>query len=72
MPLVGSGISGGWAAKTQKRLEGVDVSAAENSCILKIINSGYNPRVVLASWKAYAEQLKPRPVIARTWGKSKA
>jgi choline dehydrogenase-like flavoprotein len=71
--VVGSGISGGWAAKelTEK---GLKVLMLERGRDFKHITdyktAALNPWEFPHRGAATQEQLKPRPVIARTWGKT--
>ena len=71
--VVGSGISGGWAAKELTQ-QGLNVLMLERGRYLEHIkdykSAPLNPWELPHRGMATQEQLKPRPVIARTWGKS--
>jgi choline dehydrogenase-like flavoprotein len=71
--VVGSGISGGWAAKElcEKGLKVLMLERGRNFEHIKDYKSaGKDPWEMPHRGAVTQEQLKPRPVIARTWGKS--
>lgn len=71
--VVGSGISGGWAAKelTEKGLKVLMLERGRNFEHIKDYKSAsLDPWQFPHRGQATQEQLKVRPVIARTWGKS--
>src|SRR5882762_4705856 len=70
--VIGSGISGGWAAKelTEKGLKVLMLERGRNFEHIKDYKSAdKNPWDFEHRGRATQEQLKQRPVIARTWGK---
>ncbi|HTQ65979.1 MAG TPA: GMC family oxidoreductase [Puia sp.] len=70
--VVGSGISGGWAAKelTENGLKVLMLERGRNFEHLKDYKSANkNPWDFPHRGRATQEQLKERPIIARTWGK---
>jgi choline dehydrogenase-like flavoprotein len=70
--VVGSGISGGWAAKelTENGLRVLMLERGRNFEHLKDYKSANeNPWDFPHRGRATQEQLKERPIIARTWGK---
>jgi choline dehydrogenase-like flavoprotein len=71
--VVGSGISGGWAAKElcEKGLKVLMLERGRNFEHVKDYKTAsLNPWEMPHRGMPTQEQLKPRPVIARTWGKS--
>lgn len=71
--VVGSGISGGWAAKElcEKGLKVLMLERGRNFEHIKDYKSAsLDPWQMPHHGSPTQEQLKPRPVIARTWGKS--
>src|ERR1017187_516898 len=70
--IVGSGISGGWAAKelTERGLKALMLERGRNFEHLKDYKSAdKNPWDFSHRGEATTEQLKQHPIIARTWGK---
>jgi choline dehydrogenase-like flavoprotein len=70
--VVGSGISGGWAAKelTERGLKVLMLERGRNFEHLKDYHSAdKNPWDFPHRGRATVEQLKQHPIIARTWGK---
>jgi len=73
--VIGSGISGGWAAKelTEKGLSVLMLERGRPFEHIKDYKSAdKNPWEMPHRGMPTEEQLKPRPIIARTWGKSEA
>jgi len=71
--VVGSGISGGWAAKElcEKGLKVLMLERGRNFEHIKDYKTaGYDPWQFPHHGMATREQLQVRPVIARTWGKT--
>src|ERR1700750_1998621 len=71
--VVGSGISGGWAAKelTEKGLKVLLLERGRNFEHIKDYKyAAKDPWEIPHRGMVKQEQLKPRPVIARTWGTS--
>ena len=71
--VVGSGISGGWAAKElcEKGLKVLMLERGRDFQHIKDYKTAsLNPWEFPHRGAATQEQLKPRPVIARTWGKT--
>src|SRR3984957_4113749 len=71
--VIGSGISGGWAAKelTEKGLKVLMLERGRNFEHLKDYKSAdKNPWDFEHHGRATQAQLKQHPIIARTWGKS--
>jgi choline dehydrogenase-like flavoprotein len=71
--VIGSGISGGWAAKelSEKGLKVLMLERGRNFEHLKDYKSASkNPWDFPHHGQATTEQLKQHPIIARTWGKS--
>jgi choline dehydrogenase-like flavoprotein len=70
--VIGSGISGGWAAKelTEKGLKVLMVERGRNFEHIKdYVSAEKNPWDFAHRGMPTQEQLKEHPVIARTWGK---
>jgi choline dehydrogenase-like flavoprotein len=70
--VIGSGISGGWAAKelTEKGLKVLMLERGRNFEHIKDYKSANkDPWEIEHRGEATQQQLKDRPVIARTWGK---
>src|ERR1700730_6083274 len=70
--VVGSGISGGWAAKelAERGLKVLMVERGRNFEHVKDYHSaGKNPWEFEHRGTATSEELKRHPIIARTWGK---
>src|SRR6476659_4533470 len=73
--VIGSGISGGWAAKelTEKGLKVLLLERGRNfKHIEDYTYATKDPWEMPHRGMPTEEQLKPRPIIARTWGKSEA
>jgi choline dehydrogenase-like flavoprotein len=70
--VIGSGISGGWAAKelTEKGLKVLMLERGRNFEHIKdYASASKNPWDFEHRGRATQEQLKQHPIIARTWGK---
>ncbi len=73
--VIGSGISGGWAAKelTEKGLKVLMLERGRNFEHIKDYKTATkDPWQFEHRGRATQEQLKERPIIARTWGKQEA
>ena len=73
--VIGSGISGGWASKelTEKGLKVLMLERGRNFEHIKDYKSANkDPWQFEHRGRATQEQLKERPIIARTWGKQEA
>ncbi|HXB45223.1 MAG TPA: GMC family oxidoreductase [Puia sp.] len=73
--VIGSGISGGWASKelTEKGLKVLMLERGRNFEHIKDYKSASkDPWQFEHRGRATQEQLKERPIIARTWGKQEA
>jgi glucoside 3-dehydrogenase (cytochrome c) catalytic subunit len=73
--VIGSGISGGWAAKelTEKGLKVLMLERGRNFEHIKDYKSASkDPWQFEHRGRATQQQLKERPIIARTWGKQEA
>src|SRR5271154_6882977 len=73
--VIGSGISGGWAAKelTEKGLKVLMLERGRNFEHIKDYKSATkDPWQFEHRGRVTQQQLKDHPIIARTWGKSEA
>ena len=73
--VVGSGISGGWAAKelSEKGLKVLMLERGRNFEHIKdYLSANKNPWEFTHHGAVTQQQLKDKPIIARTWGKNEA
>ncbi|WP_207632490.1 GMC oxidoreductase [Foetidibacter luteolus] len=73
--VVGSGISGGWAAKelSEKGLKVLMLERGRNFEHIKdYLSANKNPWEFIHGGAVTQQQLRDKPIIARTWGKNEA